>query len=165
MFSKQRRQQEQGSLELDVRKKELDRLIEEERMRLRLNGEKKLSEKYLCLMEQRQRLDSSPRSVAISSPIKGMQSALFVAEEIKRRSPLDMKLNFLAHSPTKDPDSPVLKIRMKSRPVPIPGKQEVDGVQSVAPVKLAYGLSALRPSYIEYLDDPTANAFHTNGMA
>ncbi|NCT56696.1 MAG: hypothetical protein GW760_03155 [Legionella sp.] len=104
--------------------KDLDTLIEQEKMRLRATGEKKLSKTYQDLIKERQHLDSSPRSVGSlpSSP----------TGEIKHRSLLDMRLNFLSQSP-----------KEKTQPIPIPRENDERNSE-----KLAYGVSALEESYL-----------------
>lgn len=152
--------------------KDLEQCIYNEHLRLRMTGAKELSKQYRVLVQKRQQSDSSPRSVGAlpASPTKGKQSEL-PREEIERRSPLDMKLNFLAyHASEKNTVHPYY--RVETKPVPIPGTQEVawvqDRQQAVAASKVAFGLSVLRPSYmpsIQDSQDTSSSACYCGGIA
>ncbi|MDF1827087.1 MAG: hypothetical protein P1U39_02290 [Legionellaceae bacterium] len=179
MFSPRSQQKIHTSIQ---KEKELDRCIHEEHLRLRMTGAKQLSNHYTGLVQERLKSDASPRSVGAlpASPTKGMQGEL-PREEIERRSPLDMKLNFLAHHASeKNTVHPYYRIETK--PVPIPAEQKSGQEHAVEPVKLAYGVSALRTSFMDTLvkshvvkphvvkshgdvDSVVSSDFHTSGMA
>lgn len=126
--------------------------LKQEKDRLLKSGAKDLSEEYLALLEQRKRLDSSPRFVGgfPYSPTKHLVE--YMPED--RRSPTNMRRSFLQQFPKTAPNNSIGTWVRKSKPllVPMPSS-EVLGQQEqvVVQEKMAFGLSALRSSFMQDL--------------
>tara|TARA_R110002126_G_C10490915_1_gene504552 strand:- start:20590 stop:21234 length:645 start_codon:yes stop_codon:yes gene_type:complete len=147
--------------------KDLDHELQQEKERLLKRGAKKLSGEYLALLEQRKRLDSSPRFVGgfPHSPTKNVSETM---SEHHRRSPTDMIRGFLEQAPKKTQRNCVGTLLRKAQPMEISAvayqSVEPSIKPNVEPTQVAFGLSVLRPSYIqEHFDSlGVADASSTN---